>query len=86
MKIAVSKAPDNPKEKKQWVSDMARIQFQMYVDDGATCEQCGYTYKNVDDMMRCDPKRGKGQPDKMTFVCSICWEEYSKNTVEVEGS
>ncbi len=79
MQIAISKAPDNPQEKKQWVSDMARIQLQMYVDEGAICEQCNYTYKNVDDIIRCDPKYGRDKTDKMTYVCSPCWKEYSKN-------
>lgn len=79
MQIAISKAPDNIQEKKQWVSDMARIQLQMYVNDNATCEQCEYTYKNVDDIIRCDPKRGTTKTDNITFVCSTCWEEYSKN-------
>ncbi len=57
-----------------------RIQISMYIGDKATCEHCGYTYQSVDDFLRCNPKRGKGKPDEMTFVCSGCWDEYEKNT------
>lgn len=71
--IGISKAPDNPKEKEKWVKQMGRIQFAMWVDDKATCEHCGYTYKSVDDLMRCNPKGGF---QKGTFVCSGCWKDY----------
>ena len=79
-KVMISKAPDNPTEKKDWTNQMMRIQLAMYVDDGATCAQCGHTYNSVDDFMRCNPKRGYGEG--MIFVCNGCWEEYeveSKN-------
>ena len=45
-------------------------------DDNATCEQCGYTYKSVDDFLRCNPKRGHTK--KMSFVCNGCYPEYKK--------
>ncbi len=78
----ISKAPDNPKEKDEWTYHMMRIQIAMWVDDKATCEQCGHTYKSVDDFLRCNPKGGK---KKMTFVCSGCWNDYSKQ-YELPGS
>lgn len=77
-KVMISKAPEDPKEHKKWAKQMSRIQFAMYVDDGASCEHCGYTYKNVDDIIRCNPKRGFGKKDEMTFVCAVCWKEYEK--------
>ena len=73
----VSKAPDNPDEKKDWVKQMMRIQFAMYVDDKATCEQCGHTYTSVDDMLRANPHRGHTKD--MSFVCATCYPEYKKN-------
>ena len=77
--VLLSKAPDDPREHREWAERMTRIQLAMYVDGKATCEQCGYTYTSVDDMIRCDPKRGYGKPDKMTFVCSSCWKKYENS-------
>jgi len=74
--LFVSKAPDDPEEKKAWAKQMLRIQLAMYVDDKATCEHCGYTYKSVDDFLRCSPH--KGHTEKMSFVCAGCYSEYKK--------
>lgn len=74
--IGISRAPDDPDEKKAWVNQMLRIQFAMYVDDKATCEHCGHTYTSVDDMLRANPKRGHAK--NMSFVCGTCYTEYAK--------
>jgi len=76
-RLLISKAPSDPVEHEKWAKKMMRIQLAMYVDDKATCEQCGYTYKNVDDFMRCNPRNGKTK--KITFVCGGCWKEYEKS-------
>lgn len=76
-KIIISKAPPlGTKEHTEWANKMARIQIAMFVDDGATCEYCGYKYKNVDDFIRCNPRGGLRK--KMTFVCSSCWKNYKE--------
>ena len=78
--VVISKALLDPDEKKAWAHSMMRIQLAMYVDDKATCEQCGYTYKSVDDFIRCNPRGGA---KKLTYVCSGCWNDYKKEHGEV---
>lgn len=70
--VGISKAPDDPEEKKEWVNSMMRIQIAMWLP--CTCEECGYTYKNVDDFLRCNPHRG--HTEKMSFVCASCYPTY----------
>lgn len=72
--IFVSEKPTDPKEQKQWIESMKRLQVSMWVDGGATCVHCGHTYISVDDFLRCNPKRGFGKG--FEFVCSGCWKEY----------
>lgn len=82
----ISKAPEDPEEKKAWVNQMFRIQVAMWIGD-ATCEHCGYTYKSVDDFIRCNPHNG--HTEKMSFVCAVCYPEYAKlhpiRSVEQDG-
>lgn len=76
----VSVAPPlGTKEHDEWSHKMMRIQMAMYVDDGATCEHCGYTYKSTDDFIRCNPRQGLQVKKGMSFVCSTCWPEYVKS-------
>lgn len=77
--ILISKAPDDPEEKKDWVKHMARIQYAMWVDEGAKCAYCGCVYKNVDDFIEHNPRAGyRNKGDKMVFVCNKCWDKYEK--------
>lgn len=77
VKLMVSKSPKmGTPEHDKWAYSMMRIQLAMYVDDKVTCEECGYTYKNVDDFTSCNPKNGKTK--EISFVCSSCWKEYEK--------
>ena len=76
MIVGVSKAPKDPEKKKEWVSSMMRIQIGMWVDDKATCIECGHTYSSVDDFIRCNPVRGHTK--EMSFVCSGCYPVYKE--------
>jgi hypothetical protein len=73
--VGISKAPEDPEKKKEWVEAMKRLQISMWVG-WATCEHCGHKYTSVDDFLRCNPKRGYGKTDQMTFVCDGCWKDY----------
>ena len=76
----ISKAPDDPDEKKKWAHQMMRIQVAMYIDDKSCCAACGHVYTSVDDFLRCSPKAGGRHKDNsFVFVDSACWEEWSKN-------
>lgn len=78
--VMISKAPEDPEEKKEWANQMMRIQVAMWISGNATCSHCGYVYKSVDDFLRCNPHRGYGK--KFNFVCSGCFKEYKeKNNV-----
>jgi len=70
--VGISKAPDDPEEKKKWANQLMRLQLAFYVDDGATCSHCKHKYESVDDFIAKSPKKGYDKD----FVCSSCWEEY----------
>jgi len=76
----ISKAPNDPEKKKEWVNQMFRIQIAMWLSDNAICAQCGHKYNSVDDFIRCSPRRGYSEG--FTFVCSGCWEEYEKLVIK----
>ena len=72
--IRISKAPDDPEEKKKWAKQMADIQISMFVQDGWTCNECNHKYKSVDDFRERNPKKGYDED----VVCGVCWPEYVK--------
>ena len=72
--VGISKAPDDPEERKEWARQMADILIGMWLSDGATCAECGHTYSSVEDFRRCNPKRGYGK--QLSFVCTGCWNTY----------
>lgn len=76
IKITISKAPDDPDEKKVWVHHMMRLQIAMWIDGKTACEQCHIVYESVDDFLARNPKRGYG--DAFTFVDEGCWLQYEK--------
>jgi len=82
--ILCFRAPENPKEKEEWVRRMARIQFAMWIADGAKCCHCGKPYLSVDDFLRRNPKRSleSGSDFDKFFVDSDCWEDYVKSRQE----
>lgn len=49
--LLVSQAPDDPAEKEAWARQMARVQYAMWVDSGASCRICGQPYRNADDFI-----------------------------------
>lgn len=75
--ILISKAPEDPEEKKEWIKHMSRIQFAMWVDEGVECDHCRYKYKDVDDMLSHNTREGyRNKGDGMVFVCDKCWPDY----------
>lgn len=85
--IGISKKPDDPKEAKDWIETMKRMQISMWVDGISCCAECGIVYQSVDDFIRRNPKHGGMDKKKnIIFVDDVCWKEYSKKskTVEVE--
>lgn len=74
--IGISKAPEDPNEKKEWVEQMKRIQIAMWVDGKSCCEWCGKVYTSVDDFLLRNPKRG--HTENMSFVDDVCYPEYAK--------
>ena len=73
--IGISKAPDNPKEKKDWVNTMMEIQIGMWIGDKATCLECNHCYESIEDFRRRNPVQGNTKR-KMSFVCSKCLPNY----------
>jgi len=78
IKVVVSKAPDDPKEKKEWANQMLRIQVAMWVDGKSKCQYCNKIYKSVDDWIKRRPKKGYGDTMEDSFVDEKCWEKYLK--------
>ncbi len=80
--LMVSKAPNDPEEKKEWAHHMTRIQIAFWVDDGATCSHCKHQYSSVDDFQERNPRggRGWGSHDRFDdwFVCSGCFSAYNE--------
>jgi len=72
--IAISKAPEDPGEKKDWVNQMMRIQVAMWLDDKCVCLECKHKYESVDDFMKRSPTRGHTK--NFTFVCEECYPTY----------
>lgn len=75
MMMAIFQAPTDPAEKDAWAMQMVRIQFAMFVDDGAECAHCHVPYASTDDMINRSPKRGY---DDDKFVDVACWDDYMK--------
>jgi hypothetical protein len=77
VEVLISKAPDDPDDKKAWVNEMVRIQVALWVDErnGIFCAQCGKRYESVDDFLARNPMGGM-PPDR--FVDRDCWPEYLK--------
>ncbi len=73
VKILISEAPTDPKEKEHWVYHMMRIQIAMWIEEGAICAHCKHQYESVDDFLAREPKGGYGGD---RYVCSECWDEY----------
>ena len=77
--VLVSKAPDDPDQKKAWANQMLRVQVAMWVDDHAACAQCRKPYSSVDDFLARNPRAGdglkSGQFDDY-FVDDECWPAY----------
>jgi len=74
--IAISKAPDDPKEHDAWAKQMMRVQIAMWVDGKSCCEWCGKVYTSVDDFLLRNPRRG--HTEKMSFVDDVCYKAYSE--------
>ena len=77
--IAVSKAPEDPEEKKLWAYHMMRIQVVMWIDGSSKCEQCGRVYESVDDFLERNPRSAGEGP---LFVDDACWKDYCLKTQE----
>lgn len=77
-KIMITKAPDDPEQKKEWVAGLVRLQIAMWVDDGAACIVCKEQFKSVDDFIARDVRAtGKDWPDM--FCDDACWEKYASS-------
>ena len=76
-KAMISIAPTDPTEKKEWASQMARIQYAMWIDDDTInfCCHCKKKYESVDDFISRHPRRGY-EGDFM--IDDKCWESYVK--------
>jgi len=72
--IGISKAPEDPVEKKKWVSDMARMQISMWLGDKCFCLYCKHKYKSVEDFYEKSPHQGHTKD--MSFVCKSCYPKY----------
>ena len=74
--IIISKAPENPTKKKEWVEAMLNLTLSNFV--GEKCKQCGEEYKSINDIKT----RGmiKGYEDHL--VHKECWDKY---VLEVKG-
>lgn len=55
---------------------MLRLQFALWVDEGAECAHCGHQYTSTDDMMIRNPVCGGRNP--LVFVDKDCWPEYKR--------
>ena len=76
--ILVSKAPEDPEEHKAWAKSMARIQFAMWISDGAKCAHCKKPYLSVDDFIARDPRAANPKVFEEMFVDEACWDDYLK--------
>lgn len=80
VQMLVSKAPEEPEEKKTWAHHLMRIQVAMWVDGGAACAHCGHKYESVDDFLNRYPRVGKafGNYNELSgwFVDSACFAAY----------
>lgn len=74
--IMISKAPEDPKKKKEWANHMLRIQVAFWVDDGRKCGYCKKKYKSVDDWLERKPRRGYGKGWAEFFIDTKCWDKY----------
>lgn len=74
--IIISQAPEDPAEKEAWANSMLRIQFAMWVDDGASCAECGHVYESTDDMINRDPRYTGKELWEEKFVDEACWQSY----------
>ena len=77
--VLISEAPTGLEEKERWAYHMMRIQIAIWVDQGATCLECGHQYTSVDDFLERNPKQGcSSEPSEPNFVCSTCWLVYAE--------
>ncbi len=76
----IFKAPDDPAEKEGWARQMARVQFAMWVDDGAVCAVCLRPYASTDDFIDRAPRAGNGfgKDWANSFVDDACWPMYTE--------
>jgi hypothetical protein len=78
----ISKAPEEPRAKKEWADQMLRVQVAMWVDDGAKCAVCQQIYASVDDFLARNPRAGPGlQGGKdwnEAFIDDMCWPQWVK--------
>lgn len=62
LEVLRSRAPEDPAERLSWAQQMARIQYAMWLDDGAKCAACGNPYASVDDFIARNLLAGLGWP------------------------
>jgi hypothetical protein len=77
--ILMSKAPDNPAEKKEWAHHVMRLQIAMWLP--AHCAVCKREYESVDDFLARNPRAGRGWDREPTdwddaFVDDACFGSY----------
>lgn len=73
----VTKAPDDPKEKKEWADGMLRLQVAMWLP--ASCLQCKREYASVEDWLARRPRGGNDKKQPCGgFVDDACWPAYAK--------
>lgn len=83
--ILISRAPEDPNEKDQWVKQMARLQFAMFVDDNARCVECGRFYLSTDDMIDRNPRYTGAEAFENKFVDEACFESFLSKHPELTG-
>jgi len=72
--VLISKAPDDPDEKKEWAHGLMRLQIAMWLP--ASCEECGKPYESVDDFLARNPRAASD--GEISFVDDACWPEFSR--------
>jgi hypothetical protein len=70
----VTKAPEDPEQRRAWVTAMTRLQIAMWIDGTFACPQCRKVYESVDDFLAREPRfAGKDDSGLLRAVDDACW-------------
>ena len=82
-RIMISKTPEDPEAKSEWVDSMKRLQYSLWMNAGHCCMDCGLKPKTTEEFMEklthfSMKAYVEKQFDPLEFVCEDCWEEHKK--------